>query len=121
MKTLVQEMKRWAFKRDQAGFGFVASKRLSQLMQKLEEHPEDIILMEKITVVFELLEQLNLDTDLWKAQNIYFSMARRIYPDILSQCEHDELAQRWVAWFERLGDVLQVKYKAALHEGAATV
>jgi alpha-amylase/alpha-mannosidase (GH57 family) len=111
MKALVVEMKRWAFKRDQANFSFVASKRLSQLMHRLEEHPEDILLMEKITVALELLEQLSLDSDLWKAQNIYFSMARKIYPDILSQCEHDELAQRWVAWFERLGDVLQVKYK----------
>jgi alpha-amylase/alpha-mannosidase (GH57 family) len=121
MKTLVQEMKRWAFKRDQANFGFLASKRLSQLMQKLEEHPEDIVLMEKVTMALELLEQLNLDTDLWKAQNIYFSMARKIYPDILSQCHSDELAQRWVAWFERLGDILHVRYKASLTEGPAYI
>ncbi len=110
MKTLVEEMKRWAFKRDQANFSFLASNRLNLLMQKLQEHPEDIVLMEKITVAFELLTHLNLDLDLWKAQNIYFAMARRIYPDILGQAKNDQLAQRWVAWFERLGDILQVVY-----------
>ena len=116
IKMLIEEMKRWSFKRDQANFGFLASKRLSQLMQKLEEHPDDIVLLEKITRTLDLLEQLSLDLDLWKAQNIYFSMARRIYPDILSQCQKDELARRWVAWFERLGDILQVKYKASFLE-----
>jgi len=112
MKTLVEEMKRWSFKRDQANFSFLASNRLSFFMQKLSEHPEDIVLMEKITKAFELLEQLNLDLDLWKAQNIYYSMARRIYPDILSQSQKDQLAKRWVDWFERLGDILQVVYDA---------
>ncbi|MEI7998291.1 MAG: DUF3536 domain-containing protein [Candidatus Omnitrophota bacterium] len=110
IKTLVEEMKRWAFKRDQASLGFLASKRLGVLMGKLEEHPDDIVLMEKITVTFEALERLNLDLDLWKVQNIYYSMARRIYPDILSQAQNDQLAQRWVAWFERLGGAVHVIY-----------
>ncbi|MBF0489212.1 MAG: DUF3536 domain-containing protein [Candidatus Omnitrophica bacterium] len=121
MRTLVQEMKRWAFKRDQANFGFLASKRLSHLMQKLEDHPEDIVLMERIALTLELLEQLNLDLDLWLTQNVYFSMVRKIYPDILSQKDKDELASRWVFWFERLGDILQVKYKGSLVDGAMLV
>ena len=98
MKTLVEEMKRWAFKRDQAHFSFLASERLSQLMQKLQEHPDDIVLMEKIAAAFELLGQLNLDLDLWKAQNIYFAMSRRTYPG--------------VKLFERLGDILGVNTTA---------
>ncbi len=77
--------------------------------------------MEKITVAFELLEQFNLELDLWQAQNIYFSMARKIYPDISSQSDKDVLAQRWVAWFERLGDILDVKYEASLIEGAMLI
>ncbi|MBI3602025.1 MAG: DUF3536 domain-containing protein [Candidatus Omnitrophica bacterium] len=112
MKVLVEEMKRWAFKRDQANFSFLASGHLNQLMQKLQERPDDIVLMEKITTAFELLGQLNLDLDLWKAQNIYFAMARRIYPDTFSQSKHDDLARRWVTLFEHLGDILQVNITA---------
>ena len=121
MKMLVEEMKRWSFKRDQANFGFLASKRLSELMQKLEEHPEDVEFMERLTLTIELLEQLNLDLDLWKSQNIYFAMARKIYPDIAAQAHRDQLAKRWVTGFERLGDILQVKHKIALVEGVVKV
>ncbi len=121
IKVLVEEMKRWAFKRDQVSFGFLASKRLSILMDKLMEHPDDIELLERITVTFELLNQLSLDLDIWKAQNSYFAMVIKIYPEIAAQAHKDELAQRWVAWFERLGDILQVKYNAFVPPGVFKV
>ena len=56
----------------------------------------------------ELLGQLNLDLDLWKAQNIYFIMGRTIYPDIASQAGTDALARRWTVVFGLLGDIFQV-------------
>ena len=82
-KKLVEEMKRWSFKRDQANFTFLASQRISSLMKRLSEYPENILLMEKIIAILEFLGQLNLDLDLWKTQNIYFAMGRKIYPDII--------------------------------------
>jgi len=107
-KTLVEEMKRWSFKRDQANFTFLASGRISGLMKRLSEYPENIVLMEKIIAILEFLAQLNLDLDLWKAQNIYFDMARSIYGDIMAQAASDELAGRWVKLFEHLGEILEV-------------
>ena len=102
-------MERWSFNRDHASFGFLASSRISSLMKRLSDYPDNIHLMEKIIVILELLVQLSLDLDLWKAQNIYFAMGRKIYPDILSQAGTDELAGRWVKFFERLGEILEVK------------
>ena len=107
-KQLVEEMKRWSFKRDQANFSFLASKRISSLMKRLSDNPDNIHLLEKIIIILEFLAQLNLDLDLWKVQNIYFSMGRKIYPDILSQAGTDELSGRWVRFFEHLGVILQV-------------
>jgi alpha-amylase/alpha-mannosidase (GH57 family) len=108
LKQLVEEMKRWSFKRDQADFAFLASQRISSLMNRLSDHPDNIQLMEKIITILELLRQLSLDLDLWKAQNIYFAKGRKIYPDIVSRVGNDELAGRWVKLFEQLGDILQV-------------
>ena len=107
-KQLVEEMKRWSFKRDQANFSFLASRRISSLMKRLSDNPDNIHLLEKIIIILEFLAQLNLDLDLWKAQNTYFSMGRKIYPDILSQAGTDELAGRWVRFFEHLGGILEV-------------
>ena len=110
-------MKRWSFKRDQANFAFLASQRISNLMKRLSANPENIHLMEKIIIILELLGQLSLDLDLWKAQNTYFAMGRKIYPDILSQAGADELASRWVKLFEHLGGILQVNITSPLLAG----
>jgi len=106
-KQLVEEMKRWSFKRDQADFTFLASQRISSLMSRLSDHPDNIHHMEKIITILDLLGQLSLDLDLWKAQNIYFAMGRKILPDNISQAETDELAGRWVKLFRHLGEILQ--------------
>jgi len=111
-KQLVEEMKRWSFKRDQANFSFLASERISSLMKRFSDNPDNIHLMEKIITILELLAQLSLDLDLWKAQNTYFAMGRKIYPDIISQAGTDELAGRWVKHFEHLGEILQVNITA---------
>ena len=107
-------MKRWSFKRDQANFAFLASQRISTLMNRLSDNPDNILLMEKIIAILELLGQLSLDLDLWKAQNTYFAMSRKIYPEIISQAATDDLAARWVKLFEHLGEILQFNISAPL-------
>ncbi len=116
-RQLVEEMKRWSFKRDHANFAFLASQRISSLMKRLSEYPDNIHLIEKIIIILELLGQLNLDLDLWKAQNIYFAMGRGIYPDVAAQAGTDELSGRWVKFFERLGEILEVKVAPSLTAG----
>ncbi len=107
-KKLVEEMKRWSFKRDQTNFTFLASQKICSLMEGLTAHPHHVPLMEKIIAILELLGQLDLDLDLWKAQNIYFAMGRKVYPEILSRAGQDHLARRWVNLFEHLGAIFQI-------------
>jgi hypothetical protein len=116
-KQLIEEMKRWSFKRDQANFSFLASQRISILMKRLSDSPNNIHLLEKIIIILELLTQLSLELDLWKAQNIYFAMGRKVYPDVLSQAGTDELAGRWVKFFEHLGEILKVNITSPLLVG----
>lgn len=112
LRSLVEEMKRWSFKRDQENVSFVASNCINTLMARLKEHPEDIVLMEKIALSLELLLTLPLDLDLWKAQNHYFILQKSIYHDIVAQSQKDTLAMQWVKTFERLGDMLLVYVNA---------
>lgn len=112
LAVLVEEVKRWSFKRDSTNLSFLASQSICRHMQHLNDHPEDVGLMENIAQSLELLLQLQLDLDLWKTQNIYFMMSRTIYPDIAGQSSTDALAQRWVTSFERLGNILQMNITA---------
>ena len=118
LRVLVEEMKRWSFKRDQANFSFLASGCINKMMARLQKHPEDVALMEKIAVALELLEQLQMEMDLWKTQNIYFVLGRTIYPDIAAQASADALAQRWVEAFGRLGEILKINITALLPAAA---
>lgn len=108
LRQLVDEVKRWSFKRDQAEFSFLASRRVSTMMLRLQQYPEDVAFMEKIAFCLEILNQLHLELDLWKAQNIYFDLGRTVFKDIAGQASSDPLAARWVAAFSRLGGVLEI-------------
>jgi alpha-amylase/alpha-mannosidase (GH57 family) len=109
LQTIVDEMKRWSFKRDQGSFGFVASQKVSDLMMRLNAQPKNIALIETIESVLNTLHQLSLDLDLWKAQNVYFSIGKQYYAQRRQQAKVDELSRKWVQAFDRLGVILQVK------------
>jgi alpha-amylase/alpha-mannosidase (GH57 family) len=109
LQTIVDEMKRWAFKRDQGSFSFVASQKISDLMMRLTAQPKNIGLIETIEAVLNTLTQLSLDLDLWKSQNIYFAIGKQYYAERRHQAKTDELARKWIKAFDRLGVILQVR------------
>ncbi len=109
LQTIVDEMKRWSFKRDQGNFSFVASQKISELMGRLTVQPKNIALIETIEAALNTLNQLTLDLDLWKAQNIYFAIGKQYYAERRQHAKVDELAHKWVQAFNRLGIILQVK------------
>jgi hypothetical protein len=53
---------------------------------------------------------MDLDIDLWKAQNTYFKLAKEIYPQKITQAENgNKSSQYWQELFEKIGEHLQVK------------
>jgi hypothetical protein len=55
------------------------------------------------------MAELQLDLDLWKAQNIYFGISRTTMNDKKGQAERvDESAKKWVGLFQDLGSFLYV-------------
>ncbi|MDZ7837789.1 MAG: hypothetical protein U5N58_07435 [Actinomycetota bacterium] len=80
LRQLVEEIGRWPIKPDQQVIGYVASKTIKQMMRKLYETPRDKLLLSTIKNLLQILEPLNLDYDLWEAQNLYFYISRDIYP-----------------------------------------
>lgn len=109
VKKLVSEMKRWSFERDRSDLSFVASRRISELMNQFIDRPDDIPLMETIVILLRNFSLLSLQLDLWKAQNIYFSMGKKFYVAKQRNSLSDHMAQRWISTFDSLGQILQVK------------
>jgi hypothetical protein len=78
-------------------------------MRTLQENPEDVTLMETISLFLENLSYLKIDLDLWRAQNICFHMKQLLLKEknIKSQ-QGDSRCRAWLRAFVLLAEFLQV-------------
>lgn len=106
---IIEEMKHWPLERDKEHIRFIADKKINELMAKFQSAPEDIDLIQLMEMLLINLNQLNLDLDLWKAQNTYFAIGKKFYNEKKQKATEDPLAQLWVESFETLGEILQVE------------
>lgn len=106
---VVDEYRTWSFKPDKAGLGFAASKRITALMTRLAASPDDTKLLRRILDVFQTLEPLRLDLDLWRSQNIFFSLGQTLCRGAREKSGRgDAAAKAWLEDFEALGGFLRV-------------
>jgi len=110
LEKLIDEAKRWSIKVDMTTIGFVVSSWLESVMEWLNGHPENIDLIEKINNTMELVKPLSLPIDLWKAQNIYFSIGKNFYNTMKKKASgEDNFAKKREEEFLKLGNYLYVK------------
>lgn len=110
MEGIVREMKRWNFTRDKEGINLSASRKLDAFMQRLMAYPRDNDLLHTLCDLLKVCRILPLDLDIWRAQNIYFSLRQRFYPQVKELADQgDSEAQLWVIEFERLSGFLKVQ------------
>ena len=110
LDQLIHEAERWHLEIDKETIGFVAKDWINAFMEKVQQHPEELSSYEKMGNVLGVLTSLSVEPDLWKAQNAYFSITKKLYRTMRERAEKEEdLAKRWVELFHRLGDRLHVK------------
>ncbi len=110
IEKLVEETKRWGLELDMKSLGFVASERITSIMEELSKSPEEVEYLEKLQDLFGVLSALPLQLDLWKAQNTYFSIGEDRFQAMQQRAAAgDENAGEWIEHFKGLGDYLHVK------------
>jgi alpha-amylase/alpha-mannosidase (GH57 family) len=110
LEKLIVDAKKWSIKIDTTIMGFVVSSWVESAMEQLSEQTHNIHLFEMIDNVMEILKPLSLTLNLWKAQNIYFSISRKVLRYMEDRVSNgDREAMRWMEEFRRLGDYLHVK------------
>jgi hypothetical protein len=78
------------------------------LIQRISVNLHDLSLIEKASDLMKVLDGLALDLNLWKAQNLYFSMGRSILSQMRQRAVQDPEAARWLTEFGTLGHYLRV-------------
>jgi alpha-amylase/alpha-mannosidase (GH57 family) len=110
IEKLVEEAKRWSLELDKKSLGFFATQKINSLMQSFSQAPYKVALLETIENVFKALTALALQLDLWKAQNIYFSIGTQRYDEMEKKSDKgDTRAKKWLEHFNRLGEYLNVR------------
>ncbi|MEN0003654.1 MAG: DUF3536 domain-containing protein [Bacteroidota bacterium] len=84
-KRLANELKKWKVKlTDVQGFKLAVSERIFSELQvlKAQQIPQERLV--QLVNILEILKELKVDLNFWKAQNLYYSMLQDIKKEVLS-------------------------------------
>jgi alpha-amylase/alpha-mannosidase (GH57 family) len=104
----VHDLKRFSLSVDKATLNYVGTRAVTALIQRISVNLHDLSLIEKASDLMKVLDGLALDLNLWKAQNLYFSMGRSILSQMRQRAVQDPEAARWLTEFGTLGHYLRV-------------
>ncbi|MFH1062697.1 MAG: DUF3536 domain-containing protein [Candidatus Omnitrophota bacterium] len=107
---LVKQVKRWSLKIDKQTIGFIASKRITSLMEEFKINPENVTNIKIIENMFKVLRPLDLPLRIWEAQNIYFSLRKELFAIMNAKLkQNDKDAKKWCVNFNALGNILSIR------------
>jgi hypothetical protein len=108
--VIINDIKRWALSVDREMAAYTAGAAVTSLMEQVGEEEKSLTVMETVRTILERLKEIEVDLNLWKAQNYYFSAAREVFPMMTRRSTAgEEGAVRWVELFENLGLHLGVR------------
>ena len=110
MGRVVDEITRWSCEIDRAKLSYIASKKISGLMEKLSCTPEAVPFMQTIIELLDKLAILSLEIDLWEAQNTFFTLREKCYENMMREStQKDQNVKDWLHYFTRLGRYLNIQ------------
>ena len=110
LESLISAAERWQLTLDLDLLGFTASSWVAGILEKIDGMPEDVPTLEMTAGVLRLLAKLAVELYLRKAQDNYFALGKAFFGCMKGRAATgDESSQRWVAAFESLGSLLNVK------------
>jgi hypothetical protein len=109
LRNLKDEIGRLKVELDLVTLNYFATNRISKLMEKLAADPEDLEVMSDAIDLIEVTRQIPLQPDLWKADNIAFSIREDYYLSMKEKSSHDINALNWVNLFDNLVAHLNLK------------
>lgn len=97
-------------KADDVGMAFKAEKRINRMMETLQQQPQNLELMGEVVRLLKAIKYINLNPDLWQAQNFAFSI-QKTYRNLLEldalSFENDET--QWLELLRQLFEELNIK------------
>ncbi|WP_439879563.1 DUF3536 domain-containing protein [Pontibacter sp. MBLB2868] len=110
ISRLLDEVKRMRVRLRYNTLEFTISKRVDELTQQVQDHPENQDTMDQLIALLPILNGSKLEPDYWQAQNIAFRMQQNVYKDFKQRSKNgDQQAAVWCSKFEQLYNKLNLK------------
>jgi hypothetical protein len=107
LRKLAGEYAAWSFKPDGESLSYIVSRKVGSLVAAWAARPDNVVSLEKIEAVLTILERLGIGFDLWRSQNIYFSIGKALY-DRGASGVGPLAAPEWVRAFKAVGELLHI-------------
>ena len=102
---LTEEANKWNVVLDTTTIAFAASRKINYLFESFVSSPFNPDLIEEIKTTLEIINKLNLELDVWRAQNILFYVSKKYSKTNLAKADKgDKDAAEWnknMAIFEK--------------------
>lgn len=105
LQNILDELTKWGITiSDKKTFRYAASERIYRELKGLQDDSLTTEGLEVLIHIFKSLSQLEIELDLWKSQNLYFSTLQYFLKE-----EKFYLGDEWKARFLELGEWLKIK------------
>jgi hypothetical protein len=117
LRAILDEAQSMNVRLDSATLAFTLTGTIERLSQRLVEEPENVGLIQRIEQASSLAEELPFEINVWKAQNSYYELLQRFFPDFSERAQRDDPAAReWLSHFVALGRNLHVRVEEPVFE-----
>lgn len=114
LQTMVRDTQKWDITMDDEGLGFAASNHVLYWMQQIESDPTDLEQMQVLIKKLKLISSLGLKMDLYKTQNVYYTLSKNFIQQVIGQTGEPESEEKLVATFTELGERINVDFTGHL-------
>lgn len=110
LEKLALDAKKFSLKIEKENMQFLASRKINRAVEEFfNSEAHNNVILEGIISFMAILEPLNLNLNLWKAQNMYFSLGKNYLAELdVKKIDDQEPAEKCRENFIRLGDCLKV-------------
>lgn len=110
LEKLAADAKRWNVVLDKTAISFAAGEKLYQLLSSIMPEDQFIRILDVLLKVFKILEDLEIEPDLWQFQNEYFRLGTLIARnEIPLKFKDNRSRSEWIKKFTELGKRVKVK------------
>ncbi len=109
LQNTVREFHEWSL-HPEKNLSYLADQKLESLMENFSSEPRELALAEDIIGLLEMMKNFPLDLNLWKSQNIYYFLCKRLWNEMMEKSKKgDQAAKKWLELMGNLGQKLYVR------------